>query len=59
MDILLNGTKNKKNELAFLMIDHHKRGFFDKADLRELIESTITVWTHLTGNHLSKYKRFK
>ena len=54
MNILLNGDIEKKNELSFQMIDHKKKGWFDKSELKELIESTITVWTHLTGNHLSK-----
>ena len=52
MDILLTGDIKQKNELSFQMIDYRKKGWFDKNDLRELIESTITVWTHLTGNHL-------
>jgi len=59
MDVLLNGTIEKKNELSFKMIDYKQKGFFEKADLKELIESTITVWTHLTGNQLSKnYNNF-
>lgn len=54
MDVLLNGTTEKKNELSFKMIDYRKKGFFEKSDLKELIESTIMVWSHLTGNQLSK-----
>lgn len=54
MNVLLNGTIEMKNELSFKMIDYKRKGFFVKADLKELIESTITVWTHLTGNQLSK-----
>ena len=55
MDVLLNGTTEKKNELSFKMIDYRKKGFFEKSDLKELIESTIMVWSHLTGNQLSKF----
>lgn len=54
MDILLNGSKSQKNELSYYMIDTNKKGSFNKNELRELMEGIITVWAHLTGNHLSK-----
>lgn len=54
MDVLLNGSDEKKQELSYKMIDYQNKGFFEKNDLSELILSTVKAWSSLTGNNICK-----
>ena len=45
----MNGDANEKSRMAFNIIDKNNKGFFEKSDFIEMINSIVISWSALTG----------